>query len=184
VRRLFSILRGGLTLLSLPLLIICFIVGVRSFFVADEIIHGRNGYAADGTLIRNLQTVRSSRGDLQISVGHISSIMFRAISPREEGWHHLAHEPGNAYNSSWVVWSHMGFTYGRIDNAMLGARIVIVPFWFLNLLFCLLPALWIIRRLRRKPIEPNRCPTCGYDLRATPDRCPECGAVPAALQTR
>lgn len=31
----------------------------------------------------------------------------------------------------------------------------------------------------RKRTRPGRCPSCGYDLRATPDRCPECGAIPA-----
>jgi hypothetical protein len=59
---------------------------------------------------------------------------------------------------------------------------VIVPWWFLTLLFALTPAraVWTWRRSRRRP--PHTCPGCGYDLRATADpagprlsTCPECG---------
>jgi hypothetical protein len=34
------------------------------------------------------------------------------------------------------------------------------------------PAGWLLSRRQR---GMGRCPTCGYDLRASTERCPECG---------
>jgi predicted Zn-ribbon and HTH transcriptional regulator len=31
------------------------------------------------------------------------------------------------------------------------------------------------RQRRERLVDANRCPHCGYDLRASPGRCPECG---------
>ena len=64
-------------------------------------------------------------------------------------------------------------------------RTLAVPHWLLALAFCLTPILWLNRVARswrmRCRTSQGRCPTCGYDLRATPERCPECGmAVPPA----
>jgi hypothetical protein len=47
-----------------------------------------------------------------------------------------------------------------------------LPHWSLVLLFAILPAWWLLRRLR---VPPGHCPRCNYDLRASPVRCPECG---------
>ncbi len=50
-------------------------------------------------------------------------------------------------------------------------------FWLIFALLFLPLTIDAIRRIRQAmPVDPNLCPHCGYDLRATPTRCPECGS--------
>src|SRR5262249_54482619 len=51
----------------------------------------------------------------------------------------------------------------------------VVPGWAVALLASVAPAIWLWRRVRRRP--SGICPVCGYDLRASPQRCPECGTA-------
>jgi hypothetical protein len=51
-----------------------------------------------------------------------------------------------------------------------------VPYWFIVACAAALPSVSVYRRMRDGArVRAQRCPGCGYDLRATPQRCPECG---------
>ena len=88
-------------------------------------------------------------------------------------------------------WGWLGFDFGRErlvgKFSVSGGWVVVtervwtVPLWLL-LLASAVPTVryfWCNRRSRRWSTA-GRCPTCGYDLRATPDRCPECGTAAGA----
>ncbi len=87
-------------------------------------------------------------------------------------------------------WNRAGFLYvNRLAAESLpGLFVLCAPHWFFVVLTGLLPAFWFAHRRRLKRVAQhlrmNRCPACGYDLRATPARGPECGAVPAAPAAR
>ena len=60
-----------------------------------------------------------------------------------------------------------------------GNRFLAIPYWLIQSLTLVVPAVWF-RRYRLHRITQFRrshglCTICGYDLRGTPDRCPECG---------
>jgi len=58
---------------------------------------------------------------------------------------------------------------------------ITVPHAGLAVMTAILPLAFLVRRRRlllaQFRLATGRCPTCGYDLRATPERCPECGSA-------
>jgi hypothetical protein len=63
---------------------------------------------------------------------------------------------------------------------------VVVPYWLLIAAGGtpgVAMAVWHLHD-RRSRLAGGRCPSCGYDLRASLGRCPECGAKPAASACR
>jgi len=77
-------------------------------------------------------------------------------------------------------WNRLGFAALRgapgTSLAPSVAFFVLIPHWFLALLFAILPALHLRALVRSRRLSRiGHCPRCGYDLRATPERCPECG---------
>jgi hypothetical protein len=81
-------------------------------------------------------------------------------------------------------WAWGGFSIEWAHVPPMHQIVLVLPLWFLALLFALAPLLAARSRWRR--CSPGTCRNCRYDLRATPDRCPECGVVstpPAAAVT-
>jgi hypothetical protein len=61
-------------------------------------------------------------------------------------------------------------------HVVLGPYILVIPYWVTIILAGILPVRWAVYRVRsliRR--RQNRCPHCGYDVRASIGCCPECG---------
>ena len=124
----------------------------------------------------------SDRGEVVAIRVHLPVI----LSPK--GWSSVRRRVGNvSFSKSRLLDRYLwGFGYAWAGPVPLPQPLrgsfyaLVVPHWFLALLFALLPAVRLIKRWRNR-IPPGNCQKCGYDLRASEDRCPECGApIPSA----
>ena len=173
---------AGLTLL------VCVVVGVvwvRSYFFAER-------FCRADTSSSVIFYWSSGRTGLAIAEVALTPSQMRAMNliynpPRGLQYQRDRAHPTNPddLDVSWrfygaVVdrnWAGARYRAGRL--ALERLRQWAVPIWMLAAV--LAPAgVWSALRLRRRWQSwswrgGNRCPDCGYDLRATPERCPECG---------
>ena len=188
-----------LTALSLLLCVAACVLWVRSYFVGD-VLHLPPGGVVDTTASAPMQggpltwrrqySVHSGAGRFQVVRRELqdpsASPPGRVVLPPRDAVTDLASTGGGD-----VSYRGVGFGYFRRDKRPYsrppvsgwywGFVVVSVPYWAAALPAAFLPAAWLwsfLRRRRRRLRErARRCPSCGYDLRATPGRCPECGAA-------
>ena len=192
-RKLFTLLAG----ISLLMLIAAVGLGVRGYFRADTFSYQHTPNSSGGGGHFDSLYLTSSNGRLlwwvqRLSIDYYSVLTDEELSRMDHrhGLHHNASDPKSLY----VGGNQFGETADRFGFGLethsaapapdfspsdyLSGTTILLPAWFLALLFALLPALRLRRYfLDRQRNRPGFCRQCGYDLRATPLRCPECGMV-------
>ena len=176
-RRLLNLL----TALSLVLCVATVVLWVRSYWVSDAVLW------SSGSGERGAQTIRGTLAFVETDVPH------RRTRVRWDRFYGDLPSPWEDASPPSLP-NRLGFGYRfrllptaniRLPNPdpdvpalppVIGSRIVLVPLWFPAILFALLPAARLYRRVRPHHTS-GHCLACGYDLRATSGRCPECGGV-------
>ena len=180
--RLLRVLWTTLLILSTLLCLATAALWMRSYRVSDTLSHARHDNASDGTNLRRFISIKSSRGNIIAGRGHFTSLLYRSTTIKEgfSSTHETPTQSGPPRRT--IIWSFLGVRYTRVDSpGMLVSHALWIPHWLLTAAFAVAPAWWIFKRQRQAARSAtNRCPNCGYDMRATPNRCPECGQRPTA----
>jgi hypothetical protein len=193
MRRFGRWMFNGLTVLSLLLCVATVALWVRSYRSHDR-LYWQTESTATLSLQKSTGRIYSQRlykragYEFQSALGEQRFVRFEeSMGPWSMLWH-VQWVPGTA--PAWTfVSDHNLRMRGRAQRVVGGSSLgslsseqvyASVSDPLLASLFLLLPAVYALRRWRRRVgRRQGTCAKCGYDLRATPDRCPECGTAVA-----
>lgn len=202
-------LSNGLAGVSLLLCVGVCVLWVRSRGGYDQMLWADDRWLPDGSAASNQVELRADtrlwvtivRGRVgppngQLAWGYYINADQSGGHPRLT-FHHEKHDPftllfANAQDSTPPGWGPLrwerAIRTARRDGDDSSTIRIGVSHWLAAVVLAILPAraAWgVIGRWhrRRALARPGRCPSCGYDLRATPDRCPECGTAVNASGT-
>jgi hypothetical protein len=173
---------------------------VRSYRVADQ-FGNETGPGSEGSfdegIWRRERSLMCSRGGVRLQDSHMEWLALGGAVRQGRGTYWDQERPPSeyplyqpAYGAPAPARRYAGLglevvppTESESTNAVVERTwSVTVPLWLPAAAFGSF-ALIGLRSLRRRytigrRLSAGRCPTCGYDLRATPGRCPECGREP------
>jgi hypothetical protein len=184
MRRWIRIAFNTVTAISLVLALLVAGLWVRSYWIADWFIVGDVGvldrgmmlWSAEGSVVCSLVN-KESPGD---PIGRMPFWVTYTPGPKMSPWR----TQRSTYSRDELIGA-FGFSVSSVPRRQAPFQssvreTLLVPDWMSCTALLVLPVSKT-RSLARRcwGRHKGRCPTCGYDLRATPDRCPECGTAKA-----
>jgi hypothetical protein len=178
-------LSNVLTLLSAVALLVVVALWVRSYLPDHFWCRW-----VDGRLM--MVTARDGEGAKYLRATYFDDVPDRSAGPRAFLRHLRAGAPPEVSFTfatppppPFVLHRVLGIEAGAVHyfgNEAPRYRVVTIPAAYLAAPLSVLPALWLLRLVRRRRRgKAGRCAGCGYDLRASQGRCPECGSNVVAV---
>jgi hypothetical protein len=131
---------------------------IRPSFFGDRKIAGATGTTITTVSLRDAEPVSTFAAYTRLVVDPLT----------------VESEPGSA-----VVFRRCAAGSGTSAGNDYSFGYAVTPYWSLAAAALTGTVMSRLLRGRHRTANGSRCPSCGYDLRATPDRCPECGTVKA-----